>query len=103
MIVPGEYLRLSALEYRHCVRTDHPDMRGGYGLHRPSPHLGTRGHTPAGVIIHPQVNNTIRRGEASASRCLMSSWLAPAPSTRTSSLARNRAGIWAIAAASTST
>jgi hypothetical protein len=35
------------------------------------------------VIIQPQVNSMIRQGEDSDSRCLMSSWLAPAPSTRT--------------------
>jgi hypothetical protein len=56
----------------------------------------------AGVIIHPQVNGTVRRGVASDSRCAISSWLAPAPSTRTSSRDRNRAGTCAIAAASTS-
>ena len=56
----------------------------------------------AAVIIQPQVNSTVRRGEDSDSRCLMSSWLAPAPSTRTSSRDRNRAGICRIAAASTS-
>ena len=53
-------------------------------------------HAPAGrslmasssaaVIIHPQVNRTFRRGERRDSRCFTSSWLAPAPSTRTRSL-----------------
>ena len=56
----------------------------------------------AGVIIHPQVNSTFRRGEDIDSRCLMSSWLAPAPSTRTRIFLRNRAGTCRIAAASTS-
>ena len=56
----------------------------------------------APVIIHPQVNSTLRRGEDIDSRCLMRSWLAPAPSTRTRTLARNRAGTCRIAAASTS-
>jgi hypothetical protein len=37
----------------------------------------------------------------SDSRWLISSWLAPARSTRTSSLDRKRAGIWRIAAVST--
>jgi hypothetical protein len=39
------------------------------------------------VIIHPQVNSTFRRGEDSDSRCPMSSWLAPAPSTADQDLA----------------
>ena len=56
----------------------------------------------ATVIIHPQVNSKTRRGEDIDSRCLMSSWLAPAPSTRTRILARNRAGTCRMAAASTS-
>jgi len=56
----------------------------------------------AAVIIQPQVNSTLRRGHDIDSRCLMSSWLAPAPSTRTRTRARNRAGTWRIAAASTS-
>ena len=54
------------------------------------------------MIIHPQVMSIVRRGDDSDSRCLMSSWLAPAPSTRTRILARNRGGTWRIAAASTS-
>ena len=40
----------------------------------------------ASVIIHPQVNSTFLRGEDRDSRCPMSSWLAPAPSTRTRTL-----------------
>ena len=56
----------------------------------------------AAVIIQPQVNSRIRRGEDSVSRCLTSSWLAPAPSTRTRIFRRNRAGTCRIAAASTS-
>ena len=56
----------------------------------------------AAVIIQPQVNSAFRRGEDMASRCLMSSWLAPAPSTRTRIFARNRAGTCRMAAASTS-
>ena len=56
----------------------------------------------AAVIIQPQVNSTVRRGEDIDSRCLTSSWLAPAPSTRTRIFRRNRAGTWQIAAASTS-
>ena len=55
----------------------------------------------ASVIIQPQVNSTVRRRPASDSRCAISSWLAPAPSTRTSSRDRKRAGIWRTAAAST--
>ena len=58
--------------------------------------------SPAGVIIHPQVNSRIRRGEDSDSRCFMSSWLAPAPSMRTMVFPRNRTGTCRIAAASTS-
>ena len=56
----------------------------------------------AAVIIQPQVNSTFRRGEDRDSRCLMRSWLAPAPSTRTRILRRNRAGTCRSAAASTS-
>jgi hypothetical protein len=56
----------------------------------------------AAVIIQPQVNSTVFRGEDMASRCLISSWLAPAPSTRTMILRRNRAGTCRRAAASTS-
>ena len=44
------------------------------------------------VMAHPQVNSTVRRRDDSDSRCLMSSWLAPAPSTRTSSFDRIREG-----------
>jgi len=55
----------------------------------------------AAVIIQPQVNSTARRAEDSDCRCSMSSWLAPAPSTRTSSRDRIRAGICRIAAVST--
>jgi hypothetical protein len=43
----------------------------------------------AAVIIHPQVNSTVRRREDIDNRCLTSSWLAPAPSTRTRTLRRN--------------
>ena len=53
------------------------------------------------MIIQPQVNSTVRRREASDSRWVISSWLAPAPSTRTSSRDRMREGIWRIAAVST--
>ena len=56
----------------------------------------------AAVIIHPQVNSRVRRGEVRDSRCSMRSWLAPAPSTRTRIFRRNRAGTCRIAAASTS-
>ena len=52
-------------------------------------------------MAQPQVNSTVRRRLASDSRCVISSWLAPAPSTRTSSRARMRAGICRIAAVST--
>ena len=55
----------------------------------------------ASVIAQPQVNSTVRRREDSDSRWVISSWLAPAPSTRTSSRDRIRAGIWRIAAVST--
>ena len=55
----------------------------------------------ASVIAQPQVNSTVRRREASDSRWLISSWLAPAPSMRTSSFDRIRAGICRIAAVST--
>ena len=44
---------------------------------------------------------TVRRREASDSRWVISSWLAPAPSTRTSSRERIREGICRIAAVST--
>ncbi len=52
-------------------------------------------------MAQPQVNSTVRRRVHSDSRWLISSWLAPAPSTRTSSFDRMRAGIWRIAAVST--
>ena len=55
----------------------------------------------ASVIAQPQVNSTVRRRDDSDSRWLISSWLAPAPSTRTSSRDRIRAGICRIAAVST--
>ena len=55
----------------------------------------------AGVIIQPQVNSTVRRAVDSDSRWVISSWLAPAPSTRTSSRERIRAGICPMAAVST--
>ena len=55
----------------------------------------------ASVMAQPQVNSTMRRGEDSDSRWAISSWLAPAPSTRTSSRERMREGIWRIAAART--
>ena len=55
----------------------------------------------ASVIIQPQVNSTVRRRDDSDSRWVISSWLAPAPSTRTSSCDRIRAGICRIAAVST--
>jgi hypothetical protein len=42
------------------------------------------------VIIQPQVNRTVRRGEDIDSRCLISSWLAPAPLTRIRIFRRNR-------------
>jgi hypothetical protein len=54
------------------------------------------------VIIQPQVNGRARRSEDRDSRCLASSWLAPAPPTRMRILRRNRAGTCPIAAASTS-
>ena len=56
----------------------------------------------ASVIIQPQLKSTFRRGEDMPSRCLMSSWLALALSTRTRTLARNQAGTSRIAAASIS-
>ena len=47
----------------------------------------------AAVIIQPQVNSrTSGAPRTSDSRCLMSSWLAPALSTRTMIFRRNRAG-----------
>ena len=52
-------------------------------------------------MAQPQVNSTVRRRLVSDSRCAISSWLAPAPSTRTSSRERMREGICRIAAAST--
>ena len=52
-------------------------------------------------MAHPLVNSTVRHRDDSDSRWLISSWLAPAPSTRTSSFDRIRAGIWRIAAVST--
>jgi hypothetical protein len=55
----------------------------------------------ASVIAQPQVNSTVQRRDDSDSRWLISSWLAPAPSTRTSSRDRIRAGICPIAAVST--
>jgi hypothetical protein len=55
------------------------------------------------VIAQPQVNSTCRRGEAIGSRCSMRSWVAPAPSTRTISRDRMRAGTWALASPRTST
>jgi hypothetical protein len=71
------------------------------GFHADS---GTRmiAASSASVIIQPQVNRTFRRGEDMLSRCLMSSWLAPAPPARTTTLRRKRAGTWRRAAASTS-
>ena len=69
-------------------------------------------HAPAGsammaassaaVIIQPQVNSTALRGEDMPSRCLIRSWLAPTPSTRTMIFRRNLAGTCRTAAASTS-
>ena len=56
----------------------------------------------AAVIVQPQVNSSLRRGEVRKCRWPMRSWLAPAPSTRTRILRRNRAGTCRIAAASTS-
>jgi len=53
------------------------------------------GDRPAGV------NRTVRRRDDSHSRWLISSWLAPAPSTRTSSRDRKREGICRIAAVRT--
>jgi hypothetical protein len=35
--------------------------------------------SPASVIIQPQLKSTFRRGEDMPGKCLMSSWLAPAP------------------------
>ena len=55
----------------------------------------------AAVIAQPQVNSTVRRRDDSDSRWLISSWLAPAPSTRTSSRDLIREGICRIAAVST--
>ena len=43
------------------------------------------------VIIEPQVNSTVLRGEDSVSRCFTRSWLAPAPSIREPPKARNEA------------
>ena len=69
-------------------------------------------HAPAGSsliasssasrMVQPQVNRMIRCGEDRPSRWPMRSWLAPAPSTRTSILRRDRAGTCRIAAVSTS-
>ena len=56
----------------------------------------------AGMIVQPQVNSMVLRGEDRPSRWPMRSWLAPAPSTRTMTLRRNREGTCFRAAASTS-
>ena len=56
----------------------------------------------AAVIIHPVVNSSVFRFEDRDSRCLIRSWLAPAPSTRTMALRRNRDGTCFRASASTS-
>jgi hypothetical protein len=53
------------------------------------------------VIAQPDVNRTVRRRDDSDSRWLISSWLAPAPSTRTSGRDRKREGICRIAAVRT--
>ena len=44
----------------------------------------------AGMIVQPQVNSMVLRGEDSDRRWPMRSWLAPAPSTRTRIFRRNR-------------
>ena len=55
----------------------------------------------AGMIVQPQVNSMVLRGEERLSRWPMRSRLASAPSTRTMTLRRNREGTCFRAAAST--
>src|SRR5260370_31700214 len=55
----------------------------------------------APVMAQPQVNSTVRRGVASDSRCAISSWLSPAPPSRTSSRQRMQEAILRLVAVST--
>ena len=56
----------------------------------------------AAVIIQPQVNSTFRRGEDMRQQVLDELVARPGPVDADQDLARNRAGTWRIAAASTS-
>src|SRR5690349_24685273 len=71
------------------------------GFHAPA---GRRrmASSSAAMMVQPQVNSSFFLGVDRDSRWVMRSWLAPAPSTRTRTLRRNRAGTCFRAAASTS-
>jgi len=83
VLAVGDVDVLGVVAARDAADPGEGDVRAGDGV-PPAAAAGTCliACPSAGVIIHPQVKSTFRRGEHNDSRWAMSSWLASAPSLR---------------------